>query len=275
MTGTLTSTAAPERARWPRLAAAPQPPLRSLLPRGYAGFTEATTPRHLILPASTAVSLVVKILDSPYRPPAFVMGAHGSSSVVEGDCAPSYLEVWLAPLGAYTLLGLPMEELSGQLVDLVDVLGAAGAWIGIDVIVAVLVLAGRFGDDVAVRSLAYQALATFVVWPMLTAGLVCLATGLILGMATTWGLLRYWWVAVKLALNLVLCTLIVLVLQPGMDEVAGYGRDLLTGSPDPGTVSTLFFPPAVSLTTLTLATTLAVFKPWGRIRPGRSGGDRP
>ena len=147
---------------------------------------------------------------------------------------------------------------------------AAGAWIGIDVIVAVLVLAGRFSDDVAVRSLAYQALATFVVWPMLTAGLVSLATGLILGLGTTWGLLRYWWVAVKLALNLVLCTLIVLVLRPGMGDVAAYGRDLLTGSPDPARVSNLFFPPAVSLTTLTLATTLAVFKPWGRIRPRRS-----
>jgi hypothetical protein len=144
---------------------------------------------------------------------------------------------------------------------------AAGAWIGIDVIVAVLVLTGRFSGDVAVRSLAYQALATFVVWPMLTAGLVSLATGLLLGLGTTWGLLRYWWVAVKLVLNLVLCTLIVLVLRPGMDEVAGYGRDLLTGTPDPSTVSSLFFPPAVSLTTLTLATVLAVFKPWGRIRP--------
>ena len=149
---------------------------------------------------------------------------------------------------------------------------AAGTWTGIDVIVAVLVLTGRFGGDVAVRSLAYQALAAFVVWPMLTAGLVCLATGLILGMSTTWGLLRYWWVTVKLALNLVLCMLIVLVLQPGMDEVAGYGRDLITGRPDPGTVSTLFFPPAVSLTMLTLATMLAVFKPWGRIRSGRSEG---
>jgi hypothetical protein len=146
---------------------------------------------------------------------------------------------------------------------------AGGAWIGIDVIVAVLVLTGRFSGDLAVRSLAYQALATFVVWPMLTAGLVCLATGLILGLGTTWGLLRYWWVAVKLALNLVLCTLIVLVLRPGMDEVAGYGRELLVGTPDPATVSTLFFPPAVSLTTLTLATVLAVFKPWGRIRPRR------
>ena len=146
---------------------------------------------------------------------------------------------------------------------------SAGAWIGVDVMVAVLVLTGRFGGDLALRSLAYQALATFVVWPMLAAGLVSLATGLVLGLATTWGLLRYWWVAVKLALNLVLCTLIVLVLRPGMDEVAGYGRDLLTGRPDPAAVSSLFFPPAVSLTTLTLATVLAVFKPWGRIRPGR------
>jgi AraC-like DNA-binding protein len=118
--------AAPERARWPRLAGSPQPLLRPLLPRGYGGFTEATRPRHLVLPATASVPLVVKLADSPRRPPAFVMGAHGAASVVDGDCAPSYLEVWLAPLGAYRLLGLPMAELAGQLVDLVDVLGAAG-----------------------------------------------------------------------------------------------------------------------------------------------------
>lgn len=124
--GSATSSAAPERARWPRLAAFPHRQLRSLLPRGYAGFTEATVPRHLILPATASVPLVVKVLDSPRRPAAFVMGARGTPTVVEGDCAPSYLEVWLAPLGAYTLLGLPMNELSGQLVDVADVLGPAG-----------------------------------------------------------------------------------------------------------------------------------------------------
>jgi AraC-like DNA-binding protein len=125
-TGPATSAAAPERARRPRLAAEPQPLLRSMLPRGYAGFTEATTPRRLVLPATTSVPLVVKLADSAYRPPAFVMGARGSSTVLEGECSPSYLEVLLAPLGAYTLLGLPLEELSGQTVDLVDVLGPAG-----------------------------------------------------------------------------------------------------------------------------------------------------
>jgi AraC-like DNA-binding protein len=126
----MTSTAAPERARWPRLAAGPHPRLRSLLPCGYAGFTEATTPRHLVLPASTSVSLVVKLLHSAHRPPAFVMGACGSFTVVEGDCAPSYLEVRLSPLGAYAVLGLPMDQLGGQIVDLVDVLGPGGRRLG-------------------------------------------------------------------------------------------------------------------------------------------------
>ena len=76
------STGAPERARWPRLAASPHPRLRGLLPRGYAGFTEATTPRHLVLPATSSVPMVVKLADSPRRPPAFVMGARGSYTVV-------------------------------------------------------------------------------------------------------------------------------------------------------------------------------------------------
>jgi hypothetical protein len=151
----------------------------------------------------------------------------------------------------------------------------AGAWLGIDVVVGVLVLTGRFGGTVDVRSLAYQALATFVVWPMLTAGLICLATGLLLGLGTKWGVLRYWWVAVKLALNLMLCMLILLVLQPGMDTVGEYGRDLAIGGADYDQVSTLFYPPAVSLTTLTVAAALAVFKPWGRIKARRSKGGRP
>ncbi|WP_433473943.1 hypothetical protein ACQPZP_34865 [Spirillospora sp. CA-142024] len=143
---------------------------------------------------------------------------------------------------------------------------SAGAWIGIDVMVAVLVLTGRFGTSDQVRGLAYQALATFVVWPMLTSGLICLVTGMLLGLGTRWGLLRYWWVATKLVLNLVLCTLILVLLQPGMGDVGDYGRTLASGAPEPDFISTLFFPPAVSLTALTFATVLGVAKPWGRIR---------
>lgn len=143
---------------------------------------------------------------------------------------------------------------------------SAGAWIGIDVIVAVLVLTGWFGAEVNVRSLAYRALAEFVVRPMLGSGLACLATGVVLGVGTAWGLVRYWWVVVKLALNLALCILIVVLLVPGMDAVGAYGEHLLTGTPSSTQVERLFFPPAVSLSVLTFATVLAVCKPWGRLR---------
>lgn len=154
---------------------------------------------------------------------------------------------------------------------------SAGAWIGIDVVVAVLVFTGWFSGDPETRSTAYRALATFVVWPMFAAGLASLLTGVVLGLASKWGLVRFWWVAVKLALNLALCALVLVALQPGMEEVAAYGDDLLAGDPDSARVSTLFFPPVVSLTALTLATWLAVFKPWGRIRGTRrtEGGSGP
>lgn len=143
---------------------------------------------------------------------------------------------------------------------------SAGAWIGIDVIVAVLVGVGWFSDDPVRRGTAYQALGWFVVWPMLTAALVSLASGLVLGLGSKWGLVRYWWVLVKLVLNLVLSTLILVALRPGLPDVVEHGRALVTGESSDVDVSFLFFPPAVSLTALLLAATLAVFKPWGRVR---------
>ena len=115
----------PERARQPRSAAAPSSPLRSVLGPGYAGFDESSGPRHVVLPATASVGLIVKIRDSEHRPPAYVMGAHAEHTVLDGACSPSYLRVFLGPLGAYTLLGMPMNEVRGRIVELADVVGPA------------------------------------------------------------------------------------------------------------------------------------------------------
>ncbi|HEU5157435.1 MAG TPA: helix-turn-helix domain-containing protein [Streptosporangiaceae bacterium] len=120
----------PEWGRWPRVDGTPRRELRSLLAGGYTGFSSATEPRRLRLVATASVPLVVKIRDSAWRPPGFVHGVHGSYSVVDGDCAPEYLEVRLAPLGAYVLLGRPMDELSGQFVDLTELFGPSGRRLG-------------------------------------------------------------------------------------------------------------------------------------------------
>ena len=118
------------RAAGPPLVAAAHPHLRNVAPRGYSGFPESAEPRRVSIPATAAVPLIVKLKDSQQRPPQFVKGAQASCFTPAGACAPSYLSVWLAPLSAYTLLGVPLHELAGQTVDLGDVLGAAGRRLG-------------------------------------------------------------------------------------------------------------------------------------------------
>jgi AraC-like DNA-binding protein len=113
-----------ERAAWPRKTARPHPGLRRLLTREYWGITADAGPHRLLIPASVSVPLILKIDDSPHRPPAFLHGVHDRYSVMDGDCARTYLEISMAPLGAYRLLGRPVRELSAEVVDAESVFGA-------------------------------------------------------------------------------------------------------------------------------------------------------
>ena len=106
---------------------APHPGVRSFLAASYIGFDQTANPhRNLVLPASASVQLIFKLADSALRPSQFVGGAHGAYSVVDGACAPSYVTLSLAPLGGYALLGIPADELTGQIVDLADIVGQDG-----------------------------------------------------------------------------------------------------------------------------------------------------
>ena len=145
---------------------------------------------------------------------------------------------------------------------------SAGVWIGIDVVMGVLVLTALFGDD-ETRALCYRALEMFVVWALIATGLVSLASGVVLGLGTKWGLVRYWWVAIKLALNVVLVALVPVALRPEVIEKAEQGRRFVAGEAASLAVGDLIFPPIVSPTLLLVAFVLAVFKPWGRIRGRR------
>ena len=147
-------------------------------------------------------------------------------------------------------------------------IASAGAWLGIDVVMAVLVFTAlchrrRPHQGPVVPGAGAGARSGRCV----TLGLLCLLTGILLGLGSRYGLVRYWWVAVKLALNLVLSGLV--LTRPG----PGGGRRTPSGpaSSTPGAaaslgVGDLIFPPIVSPTALLVAMVLAVFKPWGRIR---------
>jgi hypothetical protein len=147
---------------------------------------------------------------------------------------------------------------------------SAGAWLGIDVVLGLLVFTSIGTADPGTRALCYQALELFAVWPLFTMGAVCLASGVVLGLGSRYGLVKYWWVAVKLALNLVLTILVLVALRTGVRELAEVGRQLAAGERMVAGPGDMVFPPIVSTTALLVAMVLSVFKPWGRIRGRRA-----
>jgi uncharacterized membrane protein len=151
-------------------------------------------------------------------------------------------------------------------------IASAGAWLGVDVVMAVLVFRALLTDDGRAKALSFRALELIAVGPLLACGLLCLLSGILLGLSSRYGLVRYWWVAAKLVLNLALTGLVLVALAPEVATHAEQARQFDAGLPAPLEVGQLIFPPIVSPTALLLAMILAVFKPWGRIRrSGRPG----
>ena len=141
-------------------------------------------------------------------------------------------------------------------------------WFGADVVLGVLAVTGFVSDDPARVAACYTALHVFAVPVLLTLGLTSLGSGLVLGLASRWGVVRTRWVLVKLVINLVLVALVPVLLQPRLAEVARQARQV-----DPGLVERLgripldlLFPAFVSGTALLVASVLAVWKPWGPTR---------
>ena len=145
---------------------------------------------------------------------------------------------------------------------------SAGLWFGIDAAFGILVCTALVSSDPAVVATSLRAVGLFVVWPMLTTALLTLGTGVVLGLGTRYGLVRYWWVTVKLAVNVLMVLLIFFSLRPGVDDVAEYGRQLAAGLTPRGNPSGLLPPVVVAPSLLLLSNVLSVFKPWGRVRRG-------
>lgn len=148
-------------------------------------------------------------------------------------------------------------------------IGSAGSWIGIDVVMAVLIFTAVLTDNLGRRALALQALELFAIWPLFVAGVVCLLSGIVLGLGSKYGLLRFWWVAVKLALNLVLSALVLVALRPEARSVAEQARLFVADLAPIPQVGDLIYPPIVSSALLITALVLSIFKPWGRIGKDR------
>ncbi|CAL9352947.1 MULTISPECIES: hypothetical protein [Nocardiopsis] len=150
-------------------------------------------------------------------------------------------------------------------------IAAAGSWLGLDLVLGVLVVTALLGGDDASVAVA---LAAFATWPLVAVGTLTLLSGIVLGWGTRYGLVRYWWVLLKLAANVVLLTLVALLLSPEVTALAERARTALAEEAPFAVGAQLLFPPLVSTTAVAAAMALSVFKPWGRVR-GRPQRVRP
>ena len=158
---------------------------------------------------------------------------------------------------------LPVPKRARTALLTVHVVSTA-AWIGLDVALGLLVFVPMAAPEWTAA--CYQVLP-LLFWPLIIVGVLSLISGVALGLVTRWGLVRHWWVAIKLVLNLVLIVLVALLLGPGLDAAGEYGRAVAAGDIPAVEVPRLYMPPIVSTTALIVATALSVAKPKGRVRP--------
>lgn len=151
---------------------------------------------------------------------------------------------------------------------LVHIVSGIG-WMGADIVLFLLLLTGLTTDDGAVAAACYIAVGVFVPVAVPVFCLGMLGSGVLLGWGSKWGLLRYWWVTIKLAFALIMTVLVFVSLVPGINDLAQPDatasadtvRDTLGSAP-----TELMYPAVVSFTMLGIATVLSIFKPWGRTR---------
>ncbi|MEU3454227.1 DUF2269 domain-containing protein [Micromonospora sp. NPDC006766] len=132
-------------------------------------------------------------------------------------------------------------------------------WLGADLVLLALGVAGLCGADPAVVYPAAGLLVTYLFAPLSVAvWLVGLASALL----TPWGLLRWRWVLVKFAITTAMLGLVLLLLTPTVRRLGTLGPDLAARDR-----LDLVIPPMVSSTLLIVMTVLSTYKPWGRLRP--------
>jgi hypothetical protein len=141
-------------------------------------------------------------------------------------------------------------------------------WMGVDIALLVLLISARTTNDAALVLSAFNAIGMIVPIAVPPLSLSILATGIILGLGTRWGLVRYWWVLLKLLLSLVMTVLVFVSLVPAVSSMAVLTATTVsadTARASLGVLPTmLLFPPIVSFLMLGVAVILSIFKPWQR-----------
>lgn len=138
-------------------------------------------------------------------------------------------------------------------------------WLGAVAVFLALAITGLTSHDAPLVRAAYLAMGLSGWFVIVPSSFAALLTGVVQAVGTPWGLFKHYWVVVKLLLTVAATVLLLVHMQPisYLAEVAAKAD--LSSTELRGMRLRLIADAVAAFVVLLAATTISVYKPWGRI----------
>lgn len=154
------------------------------------------------------------------------------------------------------------------------------AWIGGVAAFLTLAVAGAVSDDAAVAAAASIGMSLVGWWVIVPLSLVSAMSGFVQSIGTSWGVVRHYWILIKVAITLPSVGLLFLHMGPA-DRLAAMAREMpLSIDTTEGLWGQLMLEAGAAMAVLVVATVLSLYKPRGltpfgrrRLAPGGAAPD--
>lgn len=149
--------------------------------------------------------------------------------------------------------------------------GLSVSWLGIAVSMVVLSAVGYTTENAGLRHGAYELMHVFDLFIVIPTMMLSILTGLVVSLGSKWGLVKHWWVLLKLVIALSIPA-VAIVESQWVQELAARTAD--PAAEPGGTGLTLLICMIAFSAALWTATYLSVFKPGGKTRWGKKNTER-
>ncbi|MFF5218411.1 DUF2269 domain-containing protein [Micromonospora sp. NPDC000442] len=138
-------------------------------------------------------------------------------------------------------------------------------WLGAVVVFLVLALAALRGDDPLVMRAACLAMDLAVRFAIVPLAVASLLSGVVSSLVSPWGLVRHWWVLIKLAIVVVATAVLIMQVEPvaALADATVASPPTADGMQWREAVVSLVVHAVGGLVILLTATVLAIYKPRG------------
>jgi hypothetical protein len=144
---------------------------------------------------------------------------------------------------------------------------SAACWVGISVVMVAMSVVALTTGDAGTVLVTYRLMEDFDLTLLPWANFATTLSGVALGLTTKWGLLRYYWVAIKLAISILVLVMAFGFLHNALVAARSDAEHLAAT----GSLSAVVFAGfAFAMVNLFAAMLLSLYKPWGRTRRGRT-----